>query len=84
MPQESVPVAGRLGSMSGANEQRIDSILLEVLQESGHEMTTEDLERELAERGHGQFGRFEVRESIWRLIVERSVVLTPQRTIKAP
>ena len=64
--------------------QTVEALILEVLRETGRDLTPEEVEAALTERSGQKIGTLEVREAIWRLIVAKSAVLTPRRTIRAP
>jgi hypothetical protein len=65
------------------SERLLDAIILELLQAAGAEMTYRELERRVAERLEQGVDTSALRQAIWRLIADRSAILTPQRTLRA-
>ena len=64
-------------------DARIDAILLDELQSSGLELSADELEQRVSRRMQQAVDTFDVREAIWRLIEDKSVILTSRWTFKA-
>jgi hypothetical protein len=67
---------------NNGNQQRIDTIILDLLRSSGKDFTADELEKSVSEKLQRDVDTFDVRKAIWRLVADKLAILTENRTLR--